>query len=254
MRLFYALFLLILFIASCQEELAEPLQLGEDQVYFPVELNQKITYDVDSIVLFNTVRGVVYDTARSQVQEELVEAFLGADGDTIYRGQRLWRRNSTDSWQPNQTYTVTKNATRAQLTEDNLTFTKLVFPIRPGVSWDGNAAFNERREFPVGGEFVTIYEFWDYRYAAAPLDTVINGNTLTNTWLVEQADQDLLINLRRAYERYAPGVGLVEQFIDARDTQCVSCCNRDTRICSELPWNEKAEQGFIVHKRLREMH
>ena len=253
MRLSYLICLLPLLITACKEELAEPLQLSEDQVYFPVELNKKVIYDVDSIVLFNTVRGVVYDTARSQVQEELVEAFAGADGDTIYRGERTWRRTENDPWQPNQTYTVTRNATRAQLTEDNLTFTKLVFPIRPGVSWDGNAAFNERREFAVGGEFVTIYEFWDYRYAPAPLDTVINGIQLTDTWLVEQADQDLLINLRRAYERYAPGIGLVEQFIDARDTQCVSCCNRDTRICSDLPWDEKAEQGFIVHKRLREV-
>ena len=253
MRSIYLLSLLLLLITACKEELAEPIQVAEDQVYFPVELNRPVIYDVDSIVLFNTVRGVVYDTARSQVQEELVEAFVGADGEMVYRGLRTWRRNSTDPWQPSQSFTVTRNATRAQLTEDNLTFTKLVFPIRPGVSWDGNAAFDDRRELAVGGEFVTVYEFWDYRYAAAPLDTVINGNILTDTWLVEQADQDLLINLRRAYERYAPGIGLVEQFIDARDTQCVSCCNRDTRICSDLPWDEKAEQGLIVHKRLREV-
>ncbi len=246
------LLLPLLAVLACEESVAEPIDLSADLSYFPTELNRELIYDVDSIVLFNTVSGVVYDTARSQVRETLVESFEATDGTTTFRGERWRRADATDPWRFEQTFTVTRSNRAATRTEDNLTFTKLIFPIRARAGWEGHAAFDETRSLVVGGEFLDVYNNWSYRYATATSDTLINGQTYEASWRVDQADIDNLIDRRIAFERYAPGVGLIERFLDARHTQCQICCGGDTgATCLDLPWDEKAEKGFILHQVIR---
>ncbi|OAV45206.1 hypothetical protein [Lewinella sp. 4G2] len=249
MRFYISIFALCL-LASCNEEVADPVDLASDQDYFPVELNRPVIYAQDSIVLVGLSRGVRYDTARSQVREQLVESFTTGDGQTVYRGERWQRTDGSAEWQFVQTYTLQKAETAAFRTEDNLTFTKLIFPITPNRSWDGNVAFDVTQDIPVGGEFLDVYNGWNYRYAPTMLDTTLNGNALTETQLVIQAEVNNAIEYRQAFERYAPGIGLVERFLDARHTQCRNCCNADLQACSLLPWDEKAEKGYIIHQTL----
>lgn len=254
MRLLLTLSMLCFFLACGDDEIAEPVDFSADYAYFPLELNKQYIYDLDSIVLFNTVQGIVYDTARSQVREELVEAFESGDGVTQYRGERWQRHDASSPWTFVQSYTLERTETAARRTEDNLTFTKLTFPIRPGDTWDGNVAFNPRTEVVVGGEFLDVYNNWRYQYGEGSGNLTTAGQAmLEDVWTVDQADVDNLIDLRSAFERYAPGIGLVERFIDARHTQCRQCCNGDTQQCSDLPWDEKAEKGFILHQLFREV-
>jgi len=246
------LFSLVLFLlaGACKEKTAPPRDPAEDFSFFPLLLNQPTFYRVDSIVLFNTTRGIVYDTVRLEARETLVESFTDPDGQESFRGERWERRPGGGPWRFRQTYTLRRTAARAIRTDDNRSFTKLVFPIRNGKQWDGHAAFDDNRStITVGGEFIEPYIDWNYRYEAhnEPL-TLPTGISLPQTLTVRQADDDLLIRFRRAYERYAPGLGRVERFVDARDTQCRVCCGADTGQCSDLPWNEKAEKGFILHE------
>ena len=252
MHRLFALGLFCLLCSCGEEEFFEPLDLDRDLSYFPVELNRPLIYDLDSIVVFRTVGGVRYDTARSQVREELVEAFEGADGQTVYRGER-YNRSAGSDWRFVQSYTVRRTNGAAFRTEDNLTFTKLIFPIGAGKTWDGHVSFDATQEVPVGGEILDVYNNWEYRYLNGLTDTTINDVQLSDIKTVEQADVNNLIDLRNAYERYAPGVGLVERFIDARHTQCQVCCRGDTGPCSDVPWDEKAEKGFILRQSIREI-
>ncbi len=247
--LLITLFVLLL-ANACKEETAAPRDFTEDLSYFPLTLNQPTFYRVDSIVLFNTTRGIVYDTARLEARETLVESFIDPDGQETFRGERWERSLDGGPWNFRQTYTVSRTNARATRSEDNFTFTKLVFPINDPKQWDGHTAFDDnRRTILVGGEFIEAYIDWDYAYDSldAPL-TLPTGVALDKTLTVQHADEDLLIRFRRAYERYAPGLGRVERFIDARDTQCRVCCGADTGVCSDLPWDEKAEKGFILHE------
>jgi|AntRauTorckE5430_2_1112549.scaffolds.fasta_scaffold01127_5 hypothetical protein len=241
--------LALLILIGCKKEVAEPIDFSADYAHFPLELNQPKFYALDSIVLFNTVQGTRYDTARLEVRETLVETFTAADGTETFRGERWDRRLPDGLWRFRQTFTLSRSTTTATREEDNLRFTKLVFPIRAGVRWDGNAAFDETREFVIGGEFLNIYDGWTYKYARPEEDVYQGGDfpTFDNSTLVIQADSlDFLIEFRLAYERYAPGIGLVQRFIDARNTQCGVCCNLDFATCGDLPWDDKAEEGFIL--------
>ncbi len=236
---------------ACKEEVAPPVDITADLAYFPLELDQPLFYEMDSIVLFNTTAGVVYDTSRLEVRETLVERFETPDGTINYRGERWDRPRAGGDWRFRQTFTVRRSNSAAFRTEDNLTFTKLTFPLRTGKRWDGNVAFDDRREFVVGGEFLDVFFGWDYQYleTAAPV-TLTTGLTFNESVLVQQAETDNLIDRRVAYERYAPGVGLVERFLDARHTQCRVCCGNDTGACLDLSWDEKSEKGFIIRQTL----
>lgn len=250
LRPYFLLATLFVLIAACKEESIAPSDNNGEQAYFPLEIGQRKTYAVDSILLLQTIGGTLYDTAKLTVQEVLVDTFVAADGRLWYRGERYEKdRNAPDSdYRISRTFTVAADVQLALRSEDNLTFTKLTFPPRTGERWDGNGDFDEFRQFPVGGEFLDIYAGWETFYQAVD-STADNGNKYLR---VQQAAIDNVIDLRTAYEIYQEGVGLVEKFVDARHTQCQVCCGGDTAPCVDLPWDEKAEKGFILHQRLLE--
>ncbi|MEM9258741.1 MAG: hypothetical protein AAGA62_03780 [Bacteroidota bacterium] len=239
----------LLLVGACTEETAEPLDLSEDFSYFPLELGRPTFYRVDSIVLLSEVGGVRYDTATAEVRETLVEMFEEPDGTTTYRGERWQRANEASPWVFSQTFTMSIVENQALRREDNLTFTKLVFPLRENRRWDGHSFFDDTRDLIVGGEFLDIFNGWEYSYeqVATPVD-LSTGVSFEKSLLVRQAEIDNLIDLRLATERYAPGVGLIERTIDARHTQCRNCCNGNTANCINLSWDDKAEKGFILQQ------
>ena len=246
-------FLYTLFVAgACDTEPIAPIDTSADQAFFPLELNQPLFYELDSIVVFNTTGGIVYDTTRAEVRETLVEVFTENDGTETYRGERWQRADENSPWRFVQTYTVRRTATAAFREEDNLRFTKMIYPISENQSWDGNAAFDVQREVVVGGEFLDVFNGWAYRYETVNTPLMLTtGRSFATTVRINQAEVDNLIDTRTAYEVYAPGVGLVERYLDARHTQCRVCCNNDTGACIDLPWDEKAEKGFILHQVLK---
>jgi len=244
---------MVILSSSCTDATTEELSPAVTALerYYPLELNRPKYYRVDSIVLRNTVAGIRYDTSVLEARETLVETFTGADGATLYRGERWEKLEGAQQFTFKQTYTVERNARSVTRSEDNLSFTKLVAPIRRGGEWDGNAAFDVERSVAVGGEFLNVYKYWgNYRYGNVDTALVLDtGISLDSVVVVSQAEErDVEIDLRVAYEYYAPGIGLVEKFIDARHTQFVVCCNRNTALGIDLPWDEKAEKGYIIRQ------
>ena len=245
--LLFAVLIGMVALSGCEEE---PLAPTGDKLatYFPLELNRPVYYRVDSVILVREVGGVRYDSSSSEARETLVETFVGADGATYYRGERWERPNEFAPYRFKQTFTVNRLGQAVVRSEDNLTFTKLVAPIREGTSWDGNKAFDVSRQVPVGGELLTVYEGWNYRYTNTDTSlTLRTGMEVDSVLVVQQAAvYDNRIDYRRAYEWYAPELGLVERFIDARHSQCI---NTQTN-CDDLTWDEKAEKGYIIRQTL----
>ncbi|MFK8165264.1 MAG: hypothetical protein AB8H12_22650 [Lewinella sp.] len=246
---FSSFILVLVLFSGCKEEVAPPTDFSADLAYFPLELNQPKFYRMDSIIVNNTVRGVEYDTTSLEVRETLVESFVAADGMTEFRGERWDRPLSGGDWRFRQTFTERRTNQSAVRTEDNLAFTKLTFPLRDEKNWDGHTAFDDTQDIVVGGEFLDVFFDWNYRYDTIDVPmTLSTGLSFDQTILITQAETNNLIDLRSAYEVYASGVGLVERFLDARHTQCRVCCGGDTESCIDLPWDEKAEKGFILRQ------
>jgi len=84
----------------------------------------------------------------------------------------------------------------------------------------------------------------------------INGYMFDDVLTVQLADSDSEIEYRYGIEKYARGVGLVYRELWILDTQCKGCCNApDGTIpveCTILPWEERADEGFIMIQKYAE--
>lgn len=241
-----------LLVASCKEETIPPTEaevFGE--AYFPLQLGQTWVYAVDSITLRPEVGGVRYDTVQLQAREQLLDSFQTAAGELWYTGERWERADESRPWVFKSTFAMSRDRRTATKTVDNLSFTKISFPAAIGRRWDGHTAFDAFRPLPVGGEFLDVYANWTYEFRTigAPF-TLVNGSNFPDVLIVDQAMVDNLIDRRVAYEVYAKDLGLVASFIDARHTQCRDCCGGETSSCLSLPWDDKAEKGFIFYQEL----
>jgi len=96
-----------------------------------------------------------------------------------------------DVWYSNITQTT------AEKVEENVRFTKMIFPVSENKTWDGNA--NN-----------TIGK-WSYQYDSLHLPRTYNSLDFDSTVLVSQIDNVNPFQRQQAYEVYAKYVGLVRK-------------------------------------------
>jgi len=224
----------ILFFGCAKRELDDH-QTDMGYEYFPVKVGQYRTYAVDSIVFGQTGA----DTLSSQIKETIVEE-LGEGKDKKFRVLREWRRHSDDDWQTNTVWWIVKEDNRIIQTEENLKFIKLTFPVKLGTSWGGNAFFDARTKVAIASENLEFYKEWDYQVIGKG-DRILNNETFDDVFVVQEANFETSIELRKSTAVYARGVGLVERTQQILDTQCITCTG---------DWAEKAEKGVILSQLL----
>ncbi len=163
--------------------------------YFGFEKGKYVIYQVDSI-RYDDFLGEVLEY-HYQVKEWNKELFIDSQGQQKMRIERFYRENEQESWQIKDVWTALLNKTRALKTEDNVTFVKLVFPIKKNSLWDGNS-FNtlQRQEYKI----IQIHQ--PFLELDLPFDS-----TLT----VLQQDFTTLIGEDYQYEIYATGVGMISK-------------------------------------------
>lgn len=239
-KLPYFCCLLLIFSLTACEESVEEFTLPDSQAYFPLETGQTMIYQVDSINYFNG--GAVVDSTRSYVREEIVERFADVEGEEFYRLERSVRRDLEDEWQIADVWLVSRDATGAYRTEENLRFIKLVFPLTENRVWNHNAFINDQMFSTIaGGETIQIFRDWESSVATLDSTQTIQGQEFTEVAIVVHVDDNNLIERRYVEERYAKNVGLIYQEMLILDSQNTS---------SNGTWREKAEKGFIVRQQL----
>jgi len=206
-----------------------------------------VVYDVDSIVYDITGgSGIDVITNSIQVKEEITDSFPDNEGRILYRIDRFERKDDTEEWRIKDVWTATVTDRQAERTEENLRFIKMVFPVSENTNpWNGNKYIDENTVISVAGESIFVFKNWLYEYREINGSLNVGPFTFDDVVTVYQADEENFIELRRSYEQYAKGVGLVKREILILDTQCIAACMDDT-------WEEKAEKGFIVRQTIRE--
>ncbi len=199
--------------------------------YFPVKVGQYRVYAVDSIVFGQSGA----DTISSQIKESIVEK-IGEGQDVKYRVLREWRQNASDNWQTNTVWWIIKEDNRIIQTEENLKFIKLTFPVKLGTTWDGNAFFDNRTTVKIASENMEFFKEWDYQVVGKG-NRVVSNESFDDVFIVQEADFETSIELRKSAAVYARGVGLIERTQQILDTQCITCTGT---------WAEKAEKGVIL--------
>lgn len=184
---FIILFLII--ICSCK-----PIDyVNEDYhpKYFPIELNQEKEFLVTNINHSSFGK----DTVTYYLKEVISEKFLNLEGDSAYRIERFWKTDSIDNYEIKDIWVANKSLNFAQLVEENIRFTKLIFPFDVNVVWDGNAFNNQQSK--------------EYRIESINTPYNVNGLSFDSSITVIQNYKSNLLEYENSKEIYVIGVGLV---------------------------------------------
>ncbi len=201
------LLLLLATTFSCNETKEVNLStLGYD--FYPIELGQYRIYDVEEI-RFDLIG---FDTSIFQLRETIFDSIVSNDRIN-YLIRRDKRNTSNDPWVSDSVWQVSRTASFLSITENNIPFMKLVFPVSMGQEWDGNS-LNVKSEL--------IYEY-------QPVDQTFIDSLSANDHIrvvIEDIQENVTgVDLRN--EVFVRGIGLVEKNY-LTQTKCTSSgCGED---------------------------
>lgn len=193
-------------VLSCTEEIELDGNKGTD--FFPLDIGQTRLYAVDEI----TITGSVADTS-TYFLKEVIEDSVSNGSEATYLIYRYISEDTTAGWSLDSIWTTRKNSYQAIVTENNIPFVKLTFPVKAGVTWDGNA--------------LNTLDESEYMYER-PEATQVNGRSFNPEELIRVVIADVPANLVEQDQRnelYANGIGLIQKdYISAIFCQPGSGC------------------------------
>ncbi len=238
-QLKFVMFVSMIFsIISCGGKYEDYKLDNSGKEYFPLEVGNTWIYAVDSIIYDN--RGERIDTSKNIIKEVVTDSFVDGAGNTNYTISRF--RKEDNNWIETQNWYAMVNEKQAIRVEENLRFIKMIFPVKENIYWDGNSFIDsENLVVKIAGESIKMYNNWRYGYAQIDTSVTINDTEYSSVHTVLECDTENRLNRRFSEAKYAKDVGLIYRKMIILDTQNSS---------NTEPWEEKAEQGFILEQSL----
>jgi hypothetical protein len=202
--------------------------------YVPYDSGKYVIYNVDSIYSYNS--NFTKDTASYQLMTIVGDTFYDLQNE-INRRMWLYRREtSSDPWVFDRLWYIKRKAITFESIEDDLRFTKLVFPPNLSTEWNGNSYL------PVDQDMYKDFNGWNYRYVHIDEPYTINGSTIDSSLTVEdvQDTTGVIINYRFKKEVYGKHIGLISMDYSIRSRQ----------IDLNKPWDESRWTGFVLRWRM----
>ena len=189
MRIFLLISSLLFIISSC----LKPTNQGGDfqYEYFPVDVGSWIEYEVIDI----THTSLDSDTLNYYLKEVKANEFIDNEGEISQRIERYWKFDINEEYTIKDIWYSKVTTTTAEKVEENNRYTKLIFPIKFGAYWDGNA-YNSFLE-------------WEYEYDSIHEPYIINGLSFDSTLRVQQRDFSTAVEYEKCHEIYAKHVGMI---------------------------------------------
>ena len=184
---------------SCKKKTETPPDVG--YAYAPSTVGKYVVYDVDSTVYDDFFQDTTYFKYR--IKEKLEEEYIDNSGRTAIKMIRYIKTYNASvnydqmPWVVKDVWSYLKTSTTLEVVEEDVRFTKLIFPIKVDATWNGNAQN-------------TIGE-WDYTYSYMDRTEIVNNVKFDNALLVVQKDDKNKNAIHRQYyiEKYAKDVGLI---------------------------------------------
>ena len=246
----YFLFLLIFlsFVSCVKNEIEDPL-LDHSREYFPLIQGKYITYAVDSIVFDDVQGGNKKDTVSFELKEEIADYQL-IKGDTVYYIHRSRRDESASAWRLTDVWTARYTLNEALRTEENLTFRKMVFPLKDGRRWIVTSYINPLTEVLIGTENVQAYQEWQAEVVRIDIADQVGAFSFGDGTVmhITQTETDDDIIKRCVMEKYVRNIGLVQRTDTILDSRCIIL--GDFTPCLGKPWLEHAGKGYILYQEM----
>ncbi|HXB06293.1 MAG TPA: hypothetical protein VNW04_04240 [Puia sp.] len=210
--------LFVIVVASCKKTNHYPATSLTDY-FLTLQVGKYAIYRLDSLNFYYYGQ---LDTVTSYLAKDSVESsFVDGSGNTAWNVTRYLSDTTGTNWNPTETYTVTPFQQRIELTEDNLRFVKLAFPLSTGFSWQGNdylpyAPYQDFFDFS-DDSHLTLGN-WNYTYQSVNKPYAVGSQNFDSTVTVLQENDSINVPIRdvnsfasRTYwsETYAKHIGLV---------------------------------------------
>ncbi|UCS92636.1 hypothetical protein KZP23_18400 [Echinicola marina] len=213
-------YLLLLFLAACQEDSPSPLELGLD--YMPLAVDRFWVYEVTETIYFGESD---IESSNFFYRDIISKSSIDVEGNLIYLVNREKSTNQAD-WVNESVYTLQLTQQSLLRYSDNVKDIPLVFPPKDLISWDANA-YNHLSKDEFNLELVSAYE--------------LNNKTYQSVAKVLQEEEDDQITFRdNRYEVYAKGVGMIEKYYEV-----LTYCSRNDCLGEQL-----IDGGRITHLKL----
>lgn len=162
-----------------------PLQAGSYRIFEVVDIQYTIQHGKDSS--FYYIKEVVTDSSTNQM------------GETSHYIYHYKLQDPSDSWDNGlvSVFTVKRSVSNLVVYEENIPYVKLTFPIKSGLTWDGNA-FNTQNAM-----------YYHYSNVVDMPDMNMNRIDFPLIRVVQNDFDDQIIQRDLRSEIYAAGIGLV---------------------------------------------
>jgi hypothetical protein len=182
-------FLILIIHFSC-----DPVEYNEVKSYkeyFSIELQREKHFLVTNIIHSSLGK----DTSSYYLKEIIAESFIDLQGDTAYRIERYSRTDTADNYVIKDVWVAKKTTTSVQQTEENISYTKLIFPIDENSFWNGNA-FNN-------------LGYQEYIVQSIHTSFTLNNLIFDSCVTINQHYKSNLLQYENSQEIYSLGLGLV---------------------------------------------
>jgi hypothetical protein len=219
-------------VLSCDNGDFDPLQ--KDYNYFPLQKGLYHVFDVQEIRYALSVA----ETLNYQLKTVVVDSFPNNEGTFTYVIHRSKRTEPSDEWAPDETWSARIDRKEAIVTEGNVSFVVLNFPVGKGTKWDGNA-YNTLIN-PSTGDGVDLYEITE---TGSQFET---GNETYSDYIqvTQEDNQEFIVFQDKRIEIYGRNRGLLYKEI----TQ-LKYCNDEDRNCVG---QQLVDEGLIYKQSLIE--
>lgn len=215
----------IMVVTSCKKTIhfsSTPGYSGElTDFWTTLQVGKYVTYRLDSLNFYFYGQ---LDTITSYLAKDSIEdTVTDAAGNLNYLVVRYLSDTTGSSWVTNETYMVTASTQNIEMTENNLRFIKLAWPMDNGFSWSGNSFLPYapyQNYFIFSDDSHLTLSNWAYTYQNVDnaFTTSPGGLTFDSTISVLQVNDSINVPITnpnafasRTYwlETYAKHIGLV---------------------------------------------
>lgn len=216
---------LSIFFHACKKQDA-PIQIDFGKNYYPLDIGSYVIYDVDSTVYDELTH--IPKTYKYRLKEIITQSFINDEGHLSYRLERYikWYDSTQPydqiQWKIKNVWSLTPYPNSLEKREENIPYIKLIFPVKTGAKWNGNARNT------LGNKTYT------YQYVDVPES--VNNITFDKVLAVKQYEYRSLIQYQNEIEKYARNVGMIYKEITNLESQSIN---------PSIPVENRAEKGFI---------